>query len=238
MRFLLETLLAALYPWVCPLCGREGSPPTGACRPCLGVMGGNPAWRCLSCGRPLGGVVPLCCGAGDGRLDGLFAAVEYGPEARRAVHLFKYARDARAGRMVGEMLAAAVGDGFDVPIDLVIPVPLAAGRLRERGFNQSALMARRIGRRLERPVGYRTLERARETPAQADLDPPERRSNVAGAFRVTRSPVAGSTVLLVDDVYTTGATIGECARVLRSSGASHVFGAVFACSPLRSAAGY
>jgi ComF family protein len=106
--------------------------------------------------------------------------------------------------------------GFDV----VIPVPLHKQRLKERGFNQSLLLAREVARVFGLEVDYRSLKRIRPTRPQVDLKPDERKKNVKGAFDV-KSPerVRGRRVLLVDDVFTTGATVSECARVLKKAGA-------------------
>ena len=103
----------------------------------------------------------------------------------------------------------------------MIPVPLARERERERGFNQALLLARRIASRLELPTRPRWLARVRATRPQSDLSAAERRANVRGAFRASRR-VAGRHVVVVDDILTTGATLGECARALREAGAWRV----------------
>jgi ComF family protein len=108
--------------------------------------------------------------------------------------------------------------------DAVVPVPLHPRRLRQRGFNQSLLLAAWVSRSVERPLWPDALQRIRWTESQITLDRAQRRSNVRGAFRVRRpGQVAGRRVLLVDDVYTTGATANECARVLRRAGAEEVY---------------
>jgi ComF family protein len=103
----------------------------------------------------------------------------------------------------------------------LIPVPLARGRERERGFNQAELIAERLGERSGIRVRPRWLVRLRATAAQSDLTAEARRANVAGAFAASSS-VAGRHVVVVDDVVTTGATAAECARVLRLAGARRV----------------
>ena len=108
--------------------------------------------------------------------------------------------------------------------DAVVPVPLHPRRLRQRGFNQSLLLAAWVSRSVERPLWPDALRRIRWTESQITLDRAQRRSNVRGAFKVRRpGQVAGRRVLLVDDVYTTGATANECARVLRRAGAEEVY---------------
>jgi ComF family protein len=102
-----------------------------------------------------------------------------------------------------------------------VPVPLARARERERGFNQATLLAERVGERVGVRVRPGWLARLRATASQSDLSAAERRANVAGAF-VAAPAVAGRYVVVIDDVLTTGATLGECARALRSAGARHV----------------
>lgn len=108
--------------------------------------------------------------------------------------------------------------------DLLVPVPLHPFRLWRRGYNQAGLLAAALGKRLDRPVQHGTLIRRRATIRQAGLTPAGRRDNVAGAFRVRQRgrPLAGTSVLLVDDVFTTGATLEACARALKRAGASKV----------------
>jgi ComF family protein len=109
------------------------------------------------------------------------------------------------------------------PIDLIIPVPLHPKRLRWRGFNQSLLLARQVSRMYEVPVDPFLLYRSRETPPQTQLTEEERRKNVRGAFAMDAAkPLKGKSVLLVDDVYTSGATVNECSRVLVRGGAKTV----------------
>jgi ComF family protein len=107
---------------------------------------------------------------------------------------------------------------------LVIPVPLSPKRRRRRGYNQADLVAGALAAMLGLPVRPDALSRERETPSQVGLDPAARRRNVEGAFRALRAEVEGQVVLLVDDLFTTGATLASCARALRAAGSKEVYG--------------
>ncbi|HVF40604.1 MAG TPA: phosphoribosyltransferase family protein [Gemmatimonadaceae bacterium] len=116
----------------------------------------------------------------------------------------------------------------------IIPVPLSSRRLRERGFNQSELLAVSLAKAWHIPVWNHTLERTRKTRSQTELTPAERLSNVAGAFRVPKSEaprVRGAHIVLVDDVITTGATLCACAKALFASGALTISYSTFGRAP-------
>jgi len=155
---------------------------------------------------------------------------------RELIHLLKYNQVRPAANVLGRMLAEAVEDFqalFGETDLLVVPVPLHSTKLRQRGFNQSELIARAALKvnssagRFQLSLGL--LERRRETKSQIGLSRHQRRENIRGAFVVTRPrEVAGREVLLVDDVFTTGTTVSECARILRRAGASKVYVATVA----------
>jgi ComF family protein len=136
----------------------------------------------------------------------------------------------------GELLAESIGELWaahsdkrfrELGVDAVVPVPLHWWRRWRRGFNQSAILARRIARRLERPFLARVLHRIRPTLRQTDVSPAARRENVRGAFRATAHRfIRNRSVLLIDDVMTTGSTASEAAKALRKAGANRVVVAV------------
>jgi ComF family protein len=134
------------------------------------------------------------------------------------VHAFKFHGQRALARPLGDLVVEQCARGLPGPADALVPVPLAPGRERERGFNQSALLAERVGRALGRPVRTGWLGRARPTRPQSELAADERRRNVRGAFRAAPA-VGGRHVVVIDDVLTTGATVTECARALRAAGA-------------------
>jgi ComF family protein len=148
------------------------------------------------------------------------AAAAYAGGVREAIHALKFGSRRSLVRPLGDLIVEQCGGEIAGGAALV-PVPLARGRERERGFNQALLLAERVGERLGVRVRSHWLLRMRATAAQSDLSAAQRRSNVAGAFAAMRA-VRGHDVVLVDDVITTGATVGECARALRAAGARRV----------------
>jgi ComF family protein len=160
----------------------------------------------------------------------------YEGELRGLLHLLKYDGVRPAAGVLGAKLADVIADlaqGFGTTSPVAVVLPLHAAKLRQRGFNQSELIARAAlklkpgGRELQ--LNSAVLVRQRATESQTGLTPPQRRENVKGAFRVSLpEQVAGRDILLMDDVYTTGATVSECSRVLRRAGARRVFVATVA----------
>ena len=143
---------------------------------------------------------------------------------REAVHAFKFRGRRAMAAPLGDLLVEAMDGRLPAGLPgLLVPVPLHPRRQRERGFNQASLLARRVARIWRVPVHDDVLVRAVATPSQTELDAPARRANVRDAFRLRRPElVAGRHVLLVDDILTTGATLSECARSLRTGGAAVV----------------
>jgi len=149
---------------------------------------------------------------------------------RRVVHQFKYGHQMHLQHLVGQWLQAALDDERlrGRQFDVIVPVPLHSARQRERGFNQAALLALLLGERIAAPVEP-VLERIRYTTTQTAFDRSERMENLRGAFRLRRKmDVRGLRVLLVDDVLTTGATLSECARILKKSGSASIHAATAA----------
>ncbi len=145
----------------------------------------------------------------------------------QAVYALKYHNLRALAPALGGLMASCVqAEGLGG--DALVPVPLHPRRLRERGYNQAELLAKRMGRLLGAPVAPRGLARVRYTPAQARTENREaRQANVAAAFRA-RDSFDGQRVLLVDDVCTTGATLEACAAALREAGAQEVWGVTLA----------
>jgi len=158
--------------------------------------------------------------------DSAQAPYRYEGAILEAIHRFKYGSRDFLAQGLGPLLAGFVNQRFEaVESGLIMPIPLHPKRVQERGFNQSLLLARHVARALQMELDFLTLRRVRYTPPQASLARKERRQNVRGAFELIRPDrVKDRVVLLVDDVVTTGHTLDECARELRTAGAAKVFG--------------
>lgn len=201
-------MLDLIYPAPaeCPLCGRVRQSGGVFCSDCLQEMNGAPVLL-ESSGAPFERAAAV--GIYDGAL-------------RTAILRLKYNRQTWLAKPLGDLLTEVVRRYLDTP-DIIIPVPLYPLRGRERGFNQAELLARAVGRALSRPVSSGNLQRVRATVAQSALGRSERLGNVAGAFRLARpGELVGARILLVDDIYTTGATVTECTKVLLESGALRI----------------
>lgn len=145
-------------------------------------------------------------------------AARYAGPLREALQAFKFAGRRSLARPLARLLVECCPEGPETGVVAIVPVPLAPRRQAERGYNQAALLAEGVGAAWRVPLRSRWLRRTRATRPQSDLGAAERRANVAGAF-VAAPQVAGRSVLLIDDVVTTGATLAACAAALRAAGA-------------------
>ncbi|HEV2669611.1 MAG TPA: ComF family protein [Gemmatimonadales bacterium] len=185
----------------------------------------RPPW-CERCGQPEPHFGPCrLCSAWPRALQSVRSAAWLAAGAQQAVHALKYGGLPR----IADDLAAAM-TALRPPShgpSALVPIPLATKRLRERGYNQSAVLARALAREWRIPVLVDVLVRTRDTPTQTALTPETRLANVAGAFSATRE-THRATLVLIDDVFTTGATLAEAARALAQSGATTIHGVTFA----------
>ncbi len=231
LRALRESVLGFVYPPHCLLCREPLDEPDGLCSACWATLGIINGPRCLRCGSP--GVSDPCANCTDKVFvfTRLYALTPFSQSVQRLVHMLKYQGQTVAaqtlGRALGRMLA---GEPLAAARPVVVPVPLHGSRQRERGYNQSVLIARAMAPLLDLSVQERALKRVRATETQTALDSAERGVNMEGAFRGRRDDlVRDRPVLLVDDVVTTGATANACAAALLEAGASEVAVAAVAC---------
>ena len=224
-----EQFLAVVFPSACPACGRLLRHPWRGplCEPCWASLPRHRAVTCR-CGLPLAGGVSACPRCRRARQP-FAAGASLGPyegSLRVVLHQLKYAgRRRAAGRLAEALLEEPAVRALVATCDVLVPVPLHRRRRRERGFNQSALLAREVARRAGKATCPDALVRRLDTVPQAGLSAAARRRNVREAFAVDsrgRAAVAGRTVVLVDDVLTTGATALACARRLQEAGAREV----------------
>lgn len=203
-------------------CGREGAL---VCRRCRDSLSRIQPPICLRCGRPQS----VCRGCVDRlpALDGIRSPFVFEGTIRKAVHDFKYHNI----RSLAPELACLLVDYLEtdpVPGDLLLPVPLHPARLRERGYNQSWLLARELGRLSRIPARNDCLLRVRHTSPQVRTGRVEERlSNVAGAF-ACQVELRGQRIVIIDDVSTSGATLNACAAAARKAGAASVWGLTLA----------
>ncbi len=215
-----------LFPRRCVGCGGEGDFICPSCRRSIARI--VPP-LCPLCGEPQpGGVLCSNCVGWRAEIDGIRALFQFHGVVRQAIHQLKY----QNLRAIAGVLAQDLSDYLaesPVPGDVLVPVPLHGKRLRERGYNQSLLLAQGLGELTGLPVVADCLIRRRHALPQARTATiEERRANVSGAFACVDSSLKGSRVLLIDDVSTTGATLDACAAVLKSAGAASVWGLVLA----------
>jgi ComF family protein len=186
---------------LCPSCGRPFESPE--------ALNHSPSFLCSACRK----TPPL--------FDQALSIGYFEGPLREAVHQLKYRPCRSLGKPLGEWMAGRLRPLS--AIDCVMPVPLHRKRLRERGFNQALLLAHQVGTRHGIPLVYDNLQRIRPTRPQVELNGEDRVANVAGAFGLRRPElVRDRHVLLIDDVFTTGATMNECAAVLKKAEAGQV----------------
>jgi ComF family protein len=222
---LLETVWATLFPARCLGCGRRG---VALCPPCRATLPYLDASACQRCAWPSRSAGPCrACKRIPAALASVRAVCAYEGAARQAVHTLKFRSGRYLAPVLGQLLCE-VATRRPLQADLVVPVPLAPRRLRDRGYNQAELLAEHVVESVGGTLAARLLEREDRAPQQT-LTAVERRTNLRGAFSCANPEAAhGQRILLVDDVMTTGATLGACAEVLVTAGASRVSALVFA----------
>lgn len=222
LRELARAALDLIYPPICCVCDHVGD--DYVCRACLELVSPVPEPFCDVCGQPgVSGSCPDCSQDRPAflraRAVGLFDGV-----LREAIHALKYDSRPNVAAPLGRLLAGYAESHPELTdVDTVVPLPIHRRRERQRGFNQSALLAGHLAAAVGVPMLTRALVRSVNTAPQVGLDRSARRANVANAFAVAKaSEIAGRRLLLIDDVMTTGATCDAASRALLSAGALSV----------------
>jgi ComF family protein len=224
---IMRELAFFIYPPTCAGCEQPlpSDRSESFCPDCLRTLELISEPYCPVCGLPHATEIPnshLCgdCLAGVHYFDRARSTGSYRGSLREILHRFKYGGRISLARPLAHMLIAPGKHLAQLhKIDRIIPVPLHPRRLRQRGFNQASLLARRLGSALKISVDYASLKRSRWTEPQTGLSRRQRAANVRGAFRLkTVEQVRGKGILLLDDVFTTGETVNQCVRVLKRDG--------------------
>ena len=227
----LAGLIDLIFPPKCIECGALVTSDTAVpiCEECFAEITFIESPLCLCCGLPFKAET-----AGDHLCGECITSKQYFSLARavgiydkvllEAVHRFKYNRNITTGRALGKLMAGHAFPLFDPwRYNLIVPVPLHPKRLRQRGFNQAVILAKELANKYAFELALNFLQRSIDTLPQFNLGRAERHSNVKGAFSVFRQArIDGRNIILVDDIFTTGNTVRECARVLLEAGAKEV----------------
>lgn len=222
-RDALDAVVDVLLPPSCAACDVVLPGPTGFCEDCAHEVLELPSVHCHRCAEPGAFSGQQCerCKAGV-PWERAWAPFEHEGSVARAVHRFKYEDRSDLSRPLGLLLAATAKEALVSMPGALVPLPLHEARFRERKFDQAALLTAVLAQRTGREVKAHWLSRTRDTRRQVGLSEGEREANVRGAF-LAPAEVSGQEVVLVDDVFTSGATAREAARALIAAGAARVF---------------
>ena len=216
---MMSGFLNFFFPSRCPVCNErsDNHSHNPLCGRCWSAITRYEGPACSVCGLPTVSPYTRICGA---CLDNKppFDKIHYfgiyeGP-LKESIHLLKFQGVRRLSIPLAGLISSLITDKYAA----IIPVPLHTSKLREREFNQTALLGRHLSKALSTPLFLNALSKNRETKLQTDVSGKERRDNLSGAFSASKE-ISGASILLVDDVITTGATVAECSKVLKKAGA-------------------
>ena len=216
-----------IYPLHCAACKKRLHPldELGVCEPCVARIRRNPKPHCQRCGRSLDNASMLCaeCRRRPFHFDRAHSAYLYEGVLKDLIHLFKYRSRISLSRLLGRLMTDYLKENDDIlaGIDVITYVPLSAKRIRVREFNQSKVLALKIAEESGIPVVDVLYKRGHTRP-QNELSRDERLVNLSGAFEAKGETAKEKNILLMDDVMTTGATLDECSKTLKKSGAKTV----------------
>lgn len=228
-----DVVCEAVFPSniYCMCCGSliDRSRPYALCDLCVKKFHWINGRTCDKCGKALPdtyrGRMCYDCMTFEHHFDKGYSCLTYGLHEREVLLDHKYNGKGYMAMKFGDILYDRISCENLSP-DVIIPVPISAGRMKKRGYNQSALMARRLSRLWQVPVDEKALVRKKETQLLRSLNPADRRLALAGAFELSlkgTAAVRDKEVMLIDDIYTTGATVDSCSKILKEAGASKVY---------------
>lgn len=243
LKSLIHSLLNFVFPPFCASCHQKILEQKGGliCEGCWASLERWTPRSCQRCGAQLAEkdepTIPLLCPRcliPDWACNDIRAIGPFQSPIADAIHLLKYSDRRSVVKKLSLYMEQSLSQaGHYQAADLILAVPLHPARKRERGYNQAQLLAQALGRLLDKPCPENIIARARHTQTQTKLNKQQRLENVKDIFTVKKpETVKGKTVILIDDVLTTGATIGSCARTLLNAGASQVLALTAAAAPL------
>ncbi len=227
MTRLIKKILNVLLPPVCPVCGKSVCEYVTLCPKCFADLHFITQPCCHICGRPfpfdiLGESICANCLASPPLFQKARAVVVYDESSRKIILPFKHGDRLDFVPLMVKMMSNC-GEEIIKSADYIVPIPLHRLRLLKRKYNQAALLAHALAKHCHKPYLPDGLKRIRSTPKQGKLSPAERKQNVAKAFRInTHYDFKNKSILLIDDVLTTGSTANECSRILLKAGAKEV----------------
>lgn len=231
VRTVAHNIIGLVFPSRCHICESPLDPSSDSplCLEHLRDIVWTALPVCSKCGRKMFGrsveaLVCAKCRSMSIYYDAGYSACRFADPVKELIHRFKYGKRRYLSFFLGGLLLDYLRERADVTcFDAIVPVPLHWWRYYRRGFNQAADLAKPLSKHFRIPIMKRNLRRVRYTSPQVGLSPQERRANIRNAFRVAHPPkMEGKKLLLVDDVITSGATLNECARVLKKAGATEV----------------
>lgn len=232
MSRIAEEVISMLYPGRCPLCGEIIKRNQRlACDKCYEELEYIEEPRCMCCSKPIEqSETEYCydCSRKEFYFESGIALWRYSSQMKQSLAMFKYHNRKEYGEFYGEEFVRVYGDTLiELDPDALIPVPVHWTRYIERGYNQAAVIANQIGKRLDIPVIEDLLVRTKKTVAQKYLNDKEREQNLQKAFAVSRNWEKAeynlNRVVIIDDIYTTGSTINTCAKVLMQQGIKEIY---------------
>lgn len=226
MGKILITLLNFLIPPICPICHKR-TENIGLCPECFSKLEFIGTQKCSICGQPLDALVPglaICgrCLKEPPYFHQAEAVFKYNDIIKKLILPFKHSNHIELTELFVKWMSSNSYEMISKN-EILVPVPLNWKRLLKRKYNQSALLAQRLAKTYKKAYAPLTLKRVKFTKSQGHLSPKDRKKNVTGVF-IVKYPeqIQGKSILLIDDVFTTGATVNECAKILLKSGAKSV----------------